>query len=55
MKRFTMMLAALLLAGCATYNGGGLKPGEARLEDVLRVGRHVPPGGGGRLHSQAEK
>ena len=31
------ILAALLLAGCAAYSGGGLKPGEARLEDVLRV------------------
>ncbi|MBZ0096023.1 MAG: outer membrane protein assembly factor BamE [Sulfuricella sp.] len=37
MKRLTMILAALLLAGCAAYSGGGLKPGEARLEDVLRV------------------
>ncbi|GAO35357.1 hypothetical protein SCT_0743 [Sulfuricella sp. T08] len=36
MKRLTMILAALLLTGCAAYSGG-LKPGEARLEDVLRV------------------
>ncbi|BAN35988.1 hypothetical protein SCD_n02179 [Sulfuricella denitrificans skB26] len=32
-----MILAVLLLAGCAAYSSNGLKPGEARLEDVLRV------------------
>lgn len=37
MKLLMMMLAALLLAGCASYSGSGLKPGEASLEDVLRV------------------
>lgn len=32
-----MILAVLLLAGCAAYSSNGLKLGEARLEDVLRV------------------
>ena len=37
MKLLTMLLATLLLAGCAAYSGSGLKPGGASLEDVLRV------------------
>lgn len=37
MKRWMILLTALVLAGCAAYSGSGLKPGEARLEDVLRV------------------
>jgi hypothetical protein len=37
MKLFTTILLALLLAACASYSGMGLKPGESRLEDVLRV------------------
>ncbi|MHB1290676.1 MAG: hypothetical protein ACYCY5_00605 [Sulfuricella sp.] len=32
-----IFLATALLAACASYSGGGLKPGEAGLEDVLRV------------------
>jgi hypothetical protein len=37
MKLFISILSALLLAACASYNGRGLKPGVARLEDVLNV------------------
>ncbi len=37
MKRFPVMLSALLLVSCAGYSGSNLKPGEARLEDVVRV------------------
>jgi hypothetical protein len=35
MRLFITLLSALLLAACASYSGSGLKPGEARLEDVL--------------------
>jgi len=31
------IISALLLGACASYSGHGLKPGEDRLEDVLRV------------------
>ena len=31
------MLTAFLLVACASYDGRGLKPGDSRLEDVLRV------------------
>ena len=31
------MLAALLLAGCASYGGRGLKPGVDRVENVLQL------------------
>src|ERR1035441_5353156 len=34
MKLWIALLSSLLLAACASYSGGGLKPGEARLEDV---------------------
>ena len=37
MKYLMTMLAALLLASCASYSGSGLKPDVARLDDVLRV------------------
>jgi len=37
MKRWLVILASLLLAACAAYSGSGLKPGEAGLDDVLRV------------------
>ena len=37
MKYFITILLTLLLAACASYSGSGLKPGEAQLEDVLRV------------------
>lgn len=37
MKLLVAVLAALLLGSCASYSGGGLRPGAARLEDVLRV------------------
>ena len=30
-------LASLFLAGCASYSGSSLRPGEARLDDVERV------------------
>lgn len=31
------LLASLLLAACASYSGAGLKPGEARLGEVLAL------------------
>ena len=34
MKLWIALLASALLAACASYSGSGLKPGEARLEDV---------------------
>ncbi len=37
MRIVIMIFAALLIAACASYSGTGLKPGEARLEDVLSV------------------
>ena len=37
MKLLMAIFSALLLGACAAYNGHGLKPGEDRLEDVLRV------------------
>jgi hypothetical protein len=37
MKHFISMLSAFLLVACASYSGTGLKPGEAQLEDVLRI------------------
>ena len=37
MMRLTVVLSALVLAACASYGGAGLRPGEARLEDVVRL------------------
>jgi len=37
MKYLLSILSAFLIVSCASYSGSGLKPGEARLEDVLRV------------------
>lgn len=37
MKPYLSILAAMLLVACASYSGTGLKPGESRLEDVLRI------------------
>jgi hypothetical protein len=37
MKLWMAIFSALLLGACAAYSGYGLKPGEDRLEDVLRV------------------
>jgi hypothetical protein len=34
MRLWIILFSAMLLAGCASYGGSGLKPGEARLEDV---------------------
>lgn len=34
MKTWITLLATMLLAACASFSGSGLKPGEARLEDV---------------------
>lgn len=31
----SLLPIALFLAGCAAYSGAGLKPGEARLDDVV--------------------
>jgi hypothetical protein len=33
-KPWFALLSIALLAGCASYSGSGLKPGESRLEDV---------------------
>ncbi len=41
MKNFLLPLLGLLLAGCASYAGRGLIPGEARGEDV--IARMGPP------------
>jgi len=37
MKLFLAILPAFLCVACAAYDGRGLKAGEARLEDVVRV------------------
>jgi len=37
MKLWITLLTSMLLFACASYNGRGLKPGEARLEDVQSV------------------
>lgn len=37
MKRLLSIFAVLILGACAAYSGAGLKPGEARLDDVIRV------------------
>jgi hypothetical protein len=37
MKLWSMGLLALLLCGCASYDGRGLEPGVAHLDDVQRV------------------
>ena len=34
MKLWTGLIAGMLLAACASYSGSGLKPGEARLDEV---------------------
>ena len=34
MKLWIALLTSALLTACASYSGSGLKPGEARLEDV---------------------
>ena len=37
MRLLYAIFQVILLAGCAAYSGTGLKPGEAGLDDVLRV------------------
>jgi len=37
MVRLPVLLLTLVLAACASYNGAGLRPGVARLEDVVRL------------------
>ena len=37
MRLWSALIASVLLVGCASYSGSGLKPGEARLEDVQSV------------------
>lgn len=34
MKLWTGLIATMLLAACASYSGSGLRPGEARMEQV---------------------
>ena len=35
--RLALLLLTSLLTACASYSGAGLRPGEARLDDVLRL------------------
>jgi len=35
--RLIVVLASLVLAACASYSGANLRPGESRLEDVIRI------------------
>ncbi len=35
--RLSVLLLTAALAACASYSGTGLRPGEARLDDVLRL------------------
>lgn len=35
--RLTVLILTALLAACAAYSGAGLRPGEARLDDVVRL------------------
>lgn len=37
MLRLTILLLTSLLTACASYSGAGLRPGEARIEDVERL------------------
>jgi hypothetical protein len=37
MKLWIALLSSALLAACASYSGGSLKPGEARLENVQNL------------------
>ncbi|HEY4698462.1 MAG TPA: hypothetical protein VIH29_10740 [Gallionella sp.] len=37
MQLLITILSAFLLVACASYSGRGLKPGDSRLEDVLRI------------------
>ena len=34
--RLAVLMSTLVLGACASYSGAGLRPGEARLEDVIR-------------------
>ena len=37
LRLFIAALSAFILVACASYGGTGLKPGDSRLEDVLRI------------------
>jgi hypothetical protein len=37
MMRLIVVLSTLVLSACASYSGAGLRPGETRLEDVVRL------------------
>ena len=37
MKTIATLLVALLIAGCASYDGRGLKPGVSSLDDVTQL------------------
>ena len=37
MKAITVLICALLIAGCASYDGRGLKPGVSTVDDVITL------------------
>ena len=37
MKTITALIFALVIAGCASYNGRGLKPGISTVDDVIQL------------------
>ncbi len=50
-KTLVALICALVIAGCASYNGRGLKPGISTVEDVIQLMgqpamRWQEPGGG---------
>ena len=51
MKTIVALICALVIAGCASYNGRGLKPGISTVDDVIQLMgqpamRWQEPGGG---------
>ncbi len=51
MKTIVALICALVIAGCASYNGRGLKPGTSTVDDVIQLMgqpamRWQEPGGG---------
>ena len=37
MKTIVALICALVIAGCASYNGRGLKPGTSTVDDVIQL------------------